>query len=172
MTRILGIDPGSRTTGYGIIDFQRDRATHVASGCVDLGGETCQRLRIIFDAISELVTAYGPREVAAEQIFVHRNAASALKLGQARGAALLAGALRDLPVYEYTATQIKQAVTGRGHGAKGQVQHMIRVLLALSEAPRADAADALAVALCHAHMRWTLTRIQRLERPGGRGVRP
>ncbi len=172
MTRILGIDPGSRTTGYGVIDFQRNRATHVTSGCIDIGGETCQRLRLIFDGISELVSGYEPQELAAEQVFVHRNAASALKLGQARGAALLAGAVRDLPVYEYTATQIKQAVTGRGHGAKDQVQHMVRVLLALPEPPRADAADALAVALCHAHMRWTLARMQRLRRSDGRGVRP
>lgn len=171
MTRILGIDPGSRTTGYGIIDFQRDRPRHVASGCIQAEGATCERLRAIFDGVSELVRAYGPDELAAEQVFVHRNAASALKLGQARGAALLAGVVQLLPVYEYTATQIKQAVTGRGHGAKQQVQHMIRVLLALPQAPPADAADALAAALCHAHMRATLGRLRRLERPERRRAR-
>jgi crossover junction endodeoxyribonuclease RuvC len=172
MTRILGIDPGSRTTGYGIIDFGGDRATHVASGCIDLEGETCERLRLVFEGISELVRVHRPEEVAAERVFVHRNASSALKLGQARGAALLAGVVQQLPVYEYTATQVKQAVTGRGHGAKHQVQHMIRVLLGLAEMPRPDASDALAVAICHAHVRGTLARMQQLGRAGQGGTAP
>lgn len=161
VTRIIGIDPGSRVTGYGIVDFRGERGAHVASGCVEAAGDAlAERLMSIFQGVAELLAAHDPQEMAVEQVFVRRNAASALKLGQARGVAVLAGVSRELPVYEYSATQIKQAVTGRGHGAKVQVQHMVRVLLSLSDPPRADAADALAVALCHGHTRRTLGRMR------------
>ncbi len=159
--RILGIDPGSRITGYGVVDFHQNQARHVASGCIHLGGgDLTARLRAIFDGITEIVDSEGPAELAVEQVFFHRNAASALKLGQARGAALMAGVTKGLPLYEYSPTQVKQAVTGRGHAPKDQVQHMIKILLCLRDLPASDAADALAVAICHGHTSQTLARIQ------------
>ena len=160
--RILGIDPGSRVTGYGIIDFHQNNARHVASGCIQVGGnELSARLKAIFEGISALVDGERPTELAVEQVFFHRNAASALKLGQARGAALMAGVMRGLSLYEYSPNQVKQAVTGRGHASKDQVQHMIKMLLSLRDLPASDAADALAVAICHGHTRQTLLRMQR-----------
>ena len=162
VTRILGIDPGSRSTGYGIIDFGAGRLAHVASGCIAARGDHLgDRLRHIFDALSEVVAGYRPDEMAAETVFMHRNADSALKLGQARGAALLAGLTRDVPVFEYSPNQVKQAVTGRGHAGKEQVQHMVRVLLGIARAPPRDASDALAVAICHGHIRETTSRLHR-----------
>jgi len=159
--RILGIDPGSRITGYGVIDFHQNHARHVASGCIQVrGSDLSARLRAIFDGITAIVDGEGPAELAVEQVFFHRNAASALKLGQARGAALMAGVARGLPLYEYSPNQVKQAVTGRGHAAKNQVQHMIKMLLCLRELPASDAADALAVAICHGHTAQTLARIE------------
>ena len=159
--RILGIDPGSRITGYGIIEFHRNHARHVASGCIHVRGDDLSyRLRAIFDGITEIVDAESPTALAVEKVFFHRNAASALKLGQARGAALMAGVTRGLPLYEYSPNQVKQAVTGRGHAPKDQVQHMIKMLLGLRELPPSDAADALAVAICHGHTSTTLARIQ------------
>lgn len=160
--RILGIDPGSRVTGYGIVDFHQNHARHVASGCIHITGrDLTARLRAIFDGISALVDSESPTELAVEQVFFHRNAASALKLGQARGAALMAGVTRGLPLYEYSPNQVKQAVTGRGHAPKDQVQHMIKMLLCLRELPASDAADALAVAICHGHTSQTMARIKR-----------
>jgi crossover junction endodeoxyribonuclease RuvC len=159
--RILGIDPGSRITGYGVIDFHQNHARHVASGCIHVrGNDLSARLRAIFDGITAIVDGEGPAELAVEQVFFHRNAASALKLGQARGAALMAGVTKGLPLYEYSPNQVKQAVTGRGHAAKNQVQHMIKMLLCLRELPASDAADALAVAICHGHTAQTLARIE------------
>lgn len=159
--RILGIDPGSRVTGYGIIDFHRNHVRHVTSGCIHVGGsDLTARLRAIFDGITAVVDSEEPAELAVEQVFFHRNAASALKLGQARGAALMAGVTRGLPLYEYSPNQVKQAVTGRGHAAKGQVQHMIKMLLCLRELPASDAADALAVAICHGHTSQTAARMR------------
>lgn len=159
--RILGIDPGSRITGYGIIDFHQNHARHVASGCIHVTGrDLTVRLRAIFDGITEIVDSEGPAEVAVEQVFFARNAASALKLGQARGAALMAGVTRGLPLYEYSPNEVKQAVTGRGHAAKDQVQHMIKMLLCLRELPASDAADALAVAICHGHTSQTMAHIR------------
>lgn len=159
--RILGIDPGSRVTGYGIIDFHQNNARHVASGCIHVGGnELTARLKAIFEGISAVVDGEGPTELAVEQVFFHRNAAAALKLGQARGAALMAGVTRGLPLYEYSPNQVKQAVTGRGHASKDQVQHMIKMLLSLRDVPASDAADALAVAICHGHTRQTLARMR------------
>lgn len=158
--RILGIDPGSRITGYGVIDFHQNHARHVASGCIHVrGSDLTARLLAIFNGITAIVEAEGPVELAVEQVFFHRNAASALKLGQARGAALMAGVTRGLPLYEYPPNQVKQSVTGRGHAPKDQVQHMIKILLCLRELPASDAADALAVAICHAHTSQTLARM-------------
>lgn len=159
--RILGIDPGSRITGYGIVDFHRNHARHVASGCIHVrGADLSARLRAIFDGITTVVERERPAALAVEQVFFHRNAASALKLGQARGAALMAGVSKGLALYEYSPNQVKQAVTGRGHAPKDQVQHMIRILLGLRELPASDAADALAVAICHGHTSETLARMQ------------
>lgn len=154
MTRILGIDPGSRITGYGIIEAVGGRNTYVASGCVRIEATALpERLKIIFDAVSELVSRYDPEEMAIESVFVRRNADSALKLGQARGAAICAGVNGALAVSEYSPREIKQAIVGRGGADKEQVQHMVRALLGLSDTPQADAADALAVALCHGNTR-------------------
>ena len=160
--RILGIDPGSRSTGYGVIDFIDKRLVHVSSGCIAAQGDHLgDRLKRIFDVLSEIVTEHRPAEMAAETVFMHRNADSALKLGQARGAALLAGLTSDVPLFEYSPNQVKQAVTGRGHAGKEQVQHMVRVLLGLPRAPPRDASDALAVAICHGHVRETTSRLNR-----------
>ena len=151
-TRILGIDPGSRITGYGIIDVQRQRHHYVASGCIRLTStHTAKKLQQIFSALTELIQQYLPHEAAIEQIFMHRNPGSALKLGQARGAAIVAAAHYGLEIAEYGARHIKQAVVGFGAAKKEQVQHMVGALLALNGLPQADAADALAVAICHAN---------------------
>jgi len=159
--RILGIDPGSRTTGYGIIDSDGYRSEYVSSGCVRAKAEDwSQRLGIIYNGIQELLIQYAPDEVAIEKVFIHRNVDSALKLGQARGAAICAVVNRALHVDEYTPTEIKQSVVGKGNASKEQVQHMVQVLLNLSAAPQVDAADALAIAVCHAHSRNTLSRMQ------------
>ena len=160
MIRILGIDPGSRITGYGIVDTDGQRSVYVTSGCVRIDGENVgEKLKTIFDAIQQLVQAHHPQELAIEKVFMHRNADSALKLGQARGAAICAATTHTIPVSEYTPTQIKKSVVGKGNAAKEQVQHMVKVLLNLSSFPQADAADALAAALCHVHMRNTLAHV-------------
>lgn len=160
MIRILGIDPGSRLTGFGLIDVDGPRSRYVDSGCVRVAGaDFATRLGEIFTGISELVREYRPDEIALERVFVHRNVDSALKLGQARGAALCAVAVAGVPVHEYSPSQIKQAVVGRGGAAKAQVQHMVTALLGLRRAPQADAADALAAALSHAQLRQTLERV-------------
>lgn len=167
MTRILGIDPGSLITGYGIIDIEGNHATHVVHGVIKVEGETqADKLHVIYNCLLDLITEHRPDEAAIERVFMHRNADSALKLGQARGSAMVACAEKDLSLHEYTANQVKQATVGKGHAAKQQVQHMIKVLLCLGEAPPADAADALAVALCHGHTREGLVRMQ-----GVRGIR-
>ncbi len=162
--RILGIDPGSRFTGYGIIEVDGDRISPVHYGVVKTGGgEFPQRLGIIFNGIIELIREYAPDEVAVENVFVSKNAASALKLGQARGAAICAAVSNNLPVSEYSARSVKQAIVGRGGADKVQVQHMITILLRLKEKPAEDAADALAVALCHQHTQHTANRMQALQ---------
>jgi crossover junction endodeoxyribonuclease RuvC len=157
MTRILGIDPGSVRTGIGIVDADATgRATHVFHAAVVLGEAPSFPLRLkrILDEIGALIERYAPDEVAIERVFIAKNADSALKLGQARGAAICAVVQRDLPVNEYSPMQIKQAVVGRGIAEKAQVQHMVGVLLGLRGAPiQADAADALAIAITHAHSR-------------------
>ena len=170
MTRILGIDPGSLSTGYGIIDFEGNHARHVVHGYLRLNEDNlAEKLLNIFAQLSELIDTYNPDEMAIEKVFVHRNAESALKLGQARGTAIAACAMKGLNIYEYTATQVKQAAVGRGHAAKQQVQHMVRVLLCLDSIPQSDAADALAIAICHGHSRETLSRIPYAD--GARGGR-
>lgn len=157
--RIIGIDPGSRSTGYGILDSDGPRLHHVASGFVQsTDGDWPDRLLTIFDALGDLIKTHAPDEFAIEQVFVHRNVASALKLGQARGVAILAGATHSLEVHEYSPNEIKQAVSGRGHASKQQIQHMIRMLLSLPEPLQADRADALATAICHAHRRTSFAR--------------
>lgn len=160
MTTILGIDPGSRFTGFGVIQVDGSKYRYLGSGCVRVEGETIsQRLQQIFSGLQEVIQTYQPIEVGIEQIFMHQNAGSALKLGQARGVAIVAAAVTSIPVSEYSARQIKQSVVGYGAAKKEQVQHMVKVLLNLSGTPQADAADALAVALCHAQSRQSLDKI-------------
>jgi crossover junction endodeoxyribonuclease RuvC len=152
--RILGVDPGSRITGFGVIEHSPRGSRAVAWGDIRAEGEALpERLRSLFDQLSEVVRAHAPQEVAVERVFVHKSVDSALKLGQARGAALCAVFSAGAPVFEYAPREIKQAVVGHGGAEKRQVQHMIQVLLAMQELPRSDAADALAIALCHAHRR-------------------
>jgi crossover junction endodeoxyribonuclease RuvC len=153
-TRILGIDPGSRVTGYGVVEQSRRGARYVASGCIRTGaGTVAERLAEIYGGVATLIEEHGPAVVAVEQVFVARNASSALKLGQARGAALAAAARLNVPVAEYAARRVKQAITGTGSATKEQIQHMVCALLELSAAPNRDAADALAIAICHINTR-------------------
>jgi crossover junction endodeoxyribonuclease RuvC len=150
--KILGIDPGLRTTGFGVIEKSGTKLRYVTSGTVKSGtGELAVRLKVLLDGLMEVIQANGPGEVAIEKVFVNVNAQSTLLLGQARGTAICAAVLAGLPVAEYTALQVKQAVVGKGHAKKEQVQHMVRRLLALPGDPSPDAADALACAICHAH---------------------
>ena len=148
--RILGIDPGSRLTGFGVLDFHGDAPSYVTSGTVkSIDGGFADRLRRIFEAVSDIVAEYQPDVVAIESVFMHKNAGSALKLGHARAAALCATFGQNVEVFEYAPRAIKQAVTGTGSATKEQVQHMIVSLLQLDGKPAPDAADALAAALCH-----------------------
>jgi crossover junction endodeoxyribonuclease RuvC len=150
--RILGIDPGLRVTGFGIIVQQGNVLTYVTSGCIRATGDNLSvRLGIIARDLAHLIASETPGEVAVEKVFVNINPNSTLLLGQARGAAIAAAVLAGLPVHEYTAGQVKQAVVGKGRAAKTQVQEMVRRLLQLSGTPSPDAADALACAICHAH---------------------
>jgi crossover junction endodeoxyribonuclease RuvC len=151
--RILGLDPGSRRTGFGVIDCRGPENVHFTHGCISASGATlADRLRVIFEGVRELVALHRPQEVAVEQVFINRNADSALKLGQARGAVLCA-VPDGLPVFEYAPRAIKLAVVGFGGAEKRQVAHMIRALLRLEGRIAADASDALAIAVCHAHSR-------------------
>src|ERR1035437_1195689 len=151
--RILGIDPGLRVTGFGVIEKRGSRLIYIGSGCLKTlqADGLPQRLKSILDGIGEVVATYRPDQSAIEKVFVNVNPQSTLLLGQARGAAISALVLAGLPVAEYTALQLKQAVVGHGKAAKQQVGHMVRRLLSLSGDPSADAADALACAICHAH---------------------
>ncbi|WP_455198441.1 crossover junction endodeoxyribonuclease RuvC [Kaarinaea lacus] len=154
MIRILGIDPGSRFTGFGVIESDGKNYQYITSGFIRVTGDTwADRLKVIFESVNELVETHQPHEMSVEKVFMHRNADSALKLGQARGAAICAVVTNDIPVHEYTPAEIKQSVVGKGNAAKEQVQHMVRVLLNLPGNPQADAADALAAALCHSNTR-------------------
>jgi crossover junction endodeoxyribonuclease RuvC len=158
MTLILGIDPGSRITGYGIVrDTGRGGCVYVASGCIRTGaGELHERLQIVYRGVREIIQTYGPVTMGIEKVFMAKNADSALKLGQARGAAIVAGAEESLEIAEYTATQVKQAVVGTGAANKEQVQMMVMHMLKLTSKPQIDASDALAIAICHAHTRSSL----------------
>ena len=151
--RILGIDPGLRSTGFGVIDKVGNALAYVASGCIktDAAGSLPQRIKTILDGLVEIIATYRPQQAAVEIVFVNVNPQSTLLLGQARGAAIAALVTADLPVAEYTALQVKQAVVGHGKAAKEQVQAMVMRLLALPGAPGSDAADALACAIAHAH---------------------
>ena len=161
--RVLGIDPGSRITGYGLVDQTPGGLTYVASGCIRISGEEFpQRLKQIFDGIDQVVAQYQPNQMAIEQVFMHKNADSAIKLGQARGAAICAVLARAVPVSEYAARQIKQALVGKGNADKVQVQHMVKILLGLQGKIQTDAGDALGVALCHIHHAQTERRLARL----------
>ena len=159
MVRILGLDPGSRITGYGVVDAGREGVRYVASGCIRVGnGAMAGRLLEIHRHVTELVEAYAPGEIAIERVFMHRNPDSALKLGQARGAALLGACCAGAPVFEYAPRAVKQTVTGTGGAEKAQVMHMIKALLSLQGRLGADAADALAIAICHAPHRGGVRR--------------
>ena len=158
--RILGIDPGSRLTGFGVVDFSGDRPQYVASGTVSSpDGEFPDRLRQIYSSVGKIVNDYRPDIVAIESVFMHKNAGSALKLGHARSAALCATFTFDVEVFEYAPREIKQAIVGTGAASKQQVQHMVVSLLKLSDAPAMDASDALAVALCHGHQQRLRVRL-------------
>ena len=158
--RILGIDPGLQRTGWGVIDVEGNRLSHVAHGVVKtVTRETlAERLRTVFDGLDKLIVLWKPLAAAVEETFMNNNPASALKLGQARAAAMLAPACAGLPVFEYPANLIKKSVVGAGHADKAQVQAMIKILLPGVEA-QSDAADALAVAICHAHHNATHVRL-------------
>lgn len=152
MPCLLGIDPGSRITGFGILRMENRHVSYLNCGCIRTQDKAIAlRLKTIFHNLSEIIEAYKPDVLAIEKVFVSKNADAALKLGQARGAAIVAAVQHDIPVFEYSPNAIKQAIVGRGHADKAQVQHMIKILLKLSAIPQVDAADALAVALCHAH---------------------
>jgi len=171
MTRVLGVDPGSRVTGYGVIETRGGAHRYVTSGCIRTGGRSMEapmpeRLQAIHAGITEIIERYVPLEFAIEKAFVHRGPESALKLGHARGAAILAAVGAGLEVAEYAAPKVKQAVTGNGGAAKAQVTRMVRALLEVDDALQPDAADALAIAICHAHSRRGLVQLA-----GARGFR-
>ena len=150
--RILGIDPGLRITGFGVIEKTGTKLTYVTSGCVKSGeGELPERIKVLLEGLAEVIAAHRPAQTAIEKVFVNVNPQSTLLLGQARGAAICAVVQAGLPVAEYTALQVKQAVVGAGKAGKEQVQMMVKRLLALTGDPSPDAADALACAICHAH---------------------
>lgn len=151
--RVLGIDPGSAVTGWGIVEQREGALKHVADGCIrtQANAPLPQRLATIYNALDHIIQEFRPTMVAVEEVFVSHNVQSALKLGHARGAAIVAAAQHGLMVHEYTAVAVKKSVVGYGRAEKGQVQEMMRMLLALKAVPAQDAADALAVAVCHLH---------------------
>jgi crossover junction endodeoxyribonuclease RuvC len=154
--RILGVDPGSRITGFGIIETNKKGHQYITSGCIRLKSSAAyENLRQIHEGLIEIIDRYQPTIAVVERIFFSTNASSALKLGQARGAALVAAANKGLLISEYTARQIKQAVVGYGAAEKNQIQQMVAILLKLSGKPQVDAADALAAAICHANSSFT-----------------
>lgn len=160
MAIILGIDPGSRITGYGVIRQSGRKLEYLGSGCIRTSVDDLPtRLKLVYAGVSEIITQFQPDIFAIEQVFMARNADSALKLGQARGAAIVAAVNADLPVFEYAARQVKQTVVGTGAAEKAQVQHMVRALLKLAANPQADAADALAIAITHCHMSQSTVRM-------------
>ncbi len=159
-TIILGIDPGSCITGFGLLQITNRQCRYLASGCIRVKpGDTADRLQQIFLNLEEVIKQYQPTTAAIEQIFMHQNPGSALKLGQARGVAIVALANHNLNVSEYSARQVKQAVVGYGAADKHQVQQMVKSILNLTATPQADAADALAIALCHYHSQQSLVKL-------------
>jgi crossover junction endodeoxyribonuclease RuvC len=147
---ILGIDPGSRITGYGVIKSVNQQQQYLASGCIKIADQDWPgKLHTIYTDLTNIITRYQPQQISIEKIFVHKNASSALKLGQARGVSIVTAANLGIPVYEYAARAIKQAITGSGGADKKQMQTMVKTLLNLNKAPSQDAADALAIAMCH-----------------------
>jgi crossover junction endodeoxyribonuclease RuvC len=166
--RILGIDPGLRNMGWGVIEAHGSHLTFIACGCVRSDGEESMgvRLRQLHEGLTKIIETHGPDEAAVEETFVNRDPQSALKLGQARGVALVAPALAGLAVEEYAANLVKKTVVGNGHAAKEQIAMMVRVLLPASQAVGADSADALAVAICHAQHRGARNLTRRLARTG------
>ena len=165
--KILGIDPGSRITGYGIIEMVGAKFQYVASGCIRTKAKGFpERLKEIYLGLDEVIATYQPDIAAIEQVFVKINIGGALKLGQARGAAICACVVRGITVDEYSANQVKKAVVGRGHATKEQVQHMVVAHLNLNKSPQEDAAHALAIAMCHAQTYRTLMRTVSLNSSG------
>jgi crossover junction endodeoxyribonuclease RuvC len=159
MALILGIDPGSRITGYGVVNAVGNRLEYVSCGSIRLSDEAHpQRLKQIFDSICRIIDEYAPSECAIEEVFLGKSVSSALKLGQARGSAMVACLHKNLTVAEYSPRKVKQALVGNGNADKEQVQHMVKVLLGVSGDVQADAADALAIAICHANTASSMTR--------------
>lgn len=155
---IIGIDPGSHRTGYGLLQIQKNQPSYLASGCIQTKADNpFARLQQIYEKLQAVVELYHPEEAAIEQIFMHQNPNSALKLGQARGVAI--AALLSIPIAEYSARRVKQSVVGFGAATKEQVQHMIKCLLGIQTKLGADEADALAIALCHVHARLAITQL-------------
>lgn len=173
MSIILGIDPGSRVTGYGLIRVHQNKINYVASGCIRTNlGELPARLKLIYQGVHQIIQQYQPAQFSIEQVFMSKNADAAFKLGQARGVAILAATLAHLPIFEYAPRAMKQAIVGTGAADKNQVQHMVCQLLQLTSAPQADAADALALAICHFHTTNNLMAKQTTSGSGWRHYRP
>lgn len=170
MTIILGIDPGSRITGFGVVRQQGSKFQYIGSGCIRTPeADLSVKLNTIFNGVSEIITQYQPTTFAIEQVFLAHNPDSALKLGQARGSAIVAATQNELPVFEYSARQIKQSVVGTGAAEKAQVQHMVQHILKLEGKPQADAADALAVAICHGNTNQSLINMAGVAKKTVRG---
>lgn len=167
--RLLGLDPGLRITGWGVIEAWDNRLTHIADGVIvtDARMPLAERLSALYDGLIAVIERYRPAEAAVEETFVNKNAVSTLKLGQARGVVVLVPARCGVPVFEYPPNLIKKTVVGTGHAAKEQIQMMVRTLLPSSATKTADAADALAAAICHAHHRATTLRLAQGVRPAG-----
>ena len=163
MTLILGIDPGSRITGFGVVQHTPRGCVYVASGCIRTGaGELAERLQIVYRGVREVIQTYGPVTMGIEKVFMAKNADSALKLGQARGIAMMTPAMFGIAVAEYAPNQVKKTVVGAGHADKNQIQMMLKILLPKAEPKSADAADALASAITHAHHRQSAQRLLRV----------
>jgi crossover junction endodeoxyribonuclease RuvC len=166
MVRIIGIDPGLRNTGWGVIEQEGQRLIYVADGSVHSEADAALAVRLlqIHQQLLDVITRFAPDEAAIEETFVNKDARATLKLGQARGAAMLAPAMRGLAVSEYAPNQIKKSVVGAGHAEKDQVKHMVRMLLPKAQMNTADSTDALAIAICHAHHRKPVTLVAALAR--------
>jgi crossover junction endodeoxyribonuclease RuvC len=172
--KLLGLDPGLRVTGWGVIEVSDNRLRHLADGAVtsDPGDPLAVRLAALYEGVAAVIAQFAPDAAAVEETFVNRNAASTLKLGQARGVVLLAPARAGLPVAEYSTNLVKKSIVGTGHAAKTQVSMMVRTLLPGARLETADAADALAVAICHAHHAASARRLGPVARPQFAGARP